>query len=204
MYLDLNARFYLLRRLFFRRASQNIVSPGSRPDAPARLFLCAHYDAARTGPFFRPRTIARFARLDRLSPLPLGPFRILFWSLAALLRSWAPGWPGVDSSLISVLQLIPTLILLVGVLMLVNLELSDVVPAANDNASGVATVLSLAEELGANPPRTSTCAVLLTGGGECLRRACASFVRAHRERARSRRRPTSSTSRPWGGARCAT
>src|SRR5262245_7240552 len=74
MYLDLNARFYLLRRLFFRRASQNVVSLGSRDDAPARVFLCAHYDAARTGPFFRPRTIARFTRLDRVSPLPLGPF----------------------------------------------------------------------------------------------------------------------------------
>ena len=30
LYLDLNYRFYLLRRLFFRRASQNVVSPGSR------------------------------------------------------------------------------------------------------------------------------------------------------------------------------
>src|SRR6266516_3518189 len=32
MYLDVNGRLYLLRRLFFRRASQNVVSPGSRPD----------------------------------------------------------------------------------------------------------------------------------------------------------------------------
>src|SRR5688572_6296879 len=46
MYLDLNARFYLLRRLFFRRASQNVVSRGARPTAPARLLLVAHIDAA--------------------------------------------------------------------------------------------------------------------------------------------------------------
>ena len=181
MYLDLNARFYLLRRLFFRRASQNIVSPGSRNDAPARLFLCAHYDAARTGPFFRPRTIARFARLDRLSPLPLGPFRILFWSLAALLPILGIRMAGVDSTLISVLQLIPTLILLVGALMLVNLELSDVVPAANDNASGVATVLSLADELAANAPENLDVCVLLTGGGECLMEGMRSYLRAHRK-----------------------
>src|SRR4051795_1020289 len=31
MYLDLNYRIYLLRRLFFRRASQNVVSSGERP-----------------------------------------------------------------------------------------------------------------------------------------------------------------------------
>src|SRR5204863_3976717 len=58
MYLDLNARFYLLRRLFFRRASQNVVSPGNRPAAHARLFLTAHYDAARTGAFFEPSRLA--------------------------------------------------------------------------------------------------------------------------------------------------
>jgi hypothetical protein len=181
MYLDLNARFYLLRRLFFRRASQNIVSAGPRADAPARLFLCAHYDAARTGPFYRARTIARFARLDRLSPLPLGPFRILFWSLAALLPILGIRMAGGDSTLISVVQLIPTLILLFGALMLVNLELSDVVPAANDNASGVATVLSLAEELGTKPPENLDVCVLLTGGGECLMEGMRSYLRAHRK-----------------------
>jgi hypothetical protein len=37
MYLDLNYRVYLVRRLFFRRASQNVVSPGELPDAPARV-----------------------------------------------------------------------------------------------------------------------------------------------------------------------
>ena len=35
MYLDLNARLYLVRRLFFRRASQNVVSNGARSDAPS-------------------------------------------------------------------------------------------------------------------------------------------------------------------------
>ncbi len=181
MYLDLNARLYVVRRLFFRRASQNVVSPGPRADAPARLFLCAHYDAARTGPFFRPRTIARFARLDRLSPLPLGPFRILFWSLAALLPILGARMAGIDSILISVLQLVPTLILLIGILMLVDLELSDVVPGANDNASGVATVLSLAEELAASPPENLDVSILLTGGGECLMEGMRGFLRAHRK-----------------------
>jgi hypothetical protein len=180
MYLDLNARFYLLRRLFFRRASQNVVSRGPRPDAPARLYLCAHYDAPRTGPFFRPRTSAWFTRVARLSPFPLGPFRVLFWSLAALLPILGARMAGADSGLISVLQLIPTLVLLVGILMLVNMELSDVVPAANDNASGVATVLSLTEELDSNPPRNLDVWVLFIGGGECLMEGMRGFLRAHR------------------------
>ena len=36
MYLDLNYRLYLLRSLFFRRGSQNVVSPGPNPGARAR------------------------------------------------------------------------------------------------------------------------------------------------------------------------
>ena len=87
---------------------------------------------------------------------------------------------GIDSNLISLLQLLPTLILLVGVFLLTDIELSDVVPGANDNASGVATVLSLAEELGANPPEHLDVWVLLTGAEECLQEGMRSFVRAHR------------------------
>src|SRR5687767_10360314 len=53
MYLDLNYRFYLVRRLFFRRASQNVISRGGRSDARARLIVSAHLDTARTGLIFR-------------------------------------------------------------------------------------------------------------------------------------------------------
>ena len=69
---------------------------------------------------------------------------------------------------------------MVGVFLLVDIELSEVVPGANDNASGVATVLSLAEELDAEPPANLDVWVLLTGGEECLQEGMRSFVRAHR------------------------
>jgi Peptidase family M28 len=180
MYLDLNYRLYLLRRLFFRRASQNVVSPGNRPDAPARLLLCAHYDAARSGAAFDPKRVALGARLATRLKLPLGPFRVLFWSLAILLPILGARMAGIDSSLVSLLQLPPTLVLLVGAFLLVDIELSEVVPGANDNASGVATVFSIAQELEAAPPENLDVWVLLTGGEECLQEGMRSFVRAHR------------------------
>jgi hypothetical protein len=180
MYLDLNYRVYLLRRLFFRRASQNVVAPGTRSDAPARILLCAHYDAARTGAAFKPNRVARGARLASRVSLPLGPFRILFWTLAILLPILAVRMAGIDSGLISALQLPPTLILLLGVFLLVDIELSKVVPGANDNASGVATVLSLTEELDGQPPANLDVWVLLTGAEECLQEGMRAFVRAHR------------------------
>src|SRR3954464_8516301 len=181
MYLDLNGRFYLARRLFFRRASQNVVSPGKRANAPARVFICAHYDSARSGAAFQPKRVARASRLANRLPFPIAPFRVLFWSLAILLPILGARMAGVDSGLISLLQLIPTLILLIGVFLLADIELSDVVPGANDNASGVATALSLAEELDAEAPENLDVWLLFTGGEECQMEGMRSFIRSHRK-----------------------
>ena len=182
MYLDLNHRIYLVRSLFFRRASQNVVSPGKRPDAPAMLILCAHLDAARGGAVFAPASARRFARLAQRSPLPLGPFRIVFWSLVALLPLLGLRMAGVDSELVSVFQLLPTLVLLVALFALVEIELSEITPGANDNASGVATAISLADELDREPPDNLDLWVVLDGAAECQQEGMRAFVRSHRKR----------------------
>jgi len=181
MYLDLNARFYLLRRLFFRRASQNVVARGLRPDAPAQLLICAHVDAARTGAAFTPRRVRLATRVDGLLPFPFGPFRFLFWSLAILLPILGARLAGIDGNAVSLLQLPFTLTLLVGVFALVDIQLSEVVPAANDNASGVATALAVAKALDAEPPERLDVWVLVTGGEEALMEGMHAFLRSHRK-----------------------
>ena len=181
MYLDLNYRIYLLRSLFFRRGSQNVVSPGPNPGARARLVICAHVDAARSGAIYAPRRARRAARLSQRSPVPLGFFRVVFWSLALLLPLLGARMAGLDSNVISVLQLLPTLVLLVAVFALVEIELSEVSPGANDNASGVATAISLAAELDADPPANLDVWVVLDGGEECQQEGMRRFVRAHRK-----------------------
>jgi Peptidase family M28 len=181
MYLDLNARVYLVRRLFFRRASQNVVSPGPNPKAPARLILTAHIDAARSGAVFAPGRARRFSRLAQSSPFPIGPFRILFWSLAVLVPLLGLRMAGADNDLLSVLQLLPTLVLLAGIFSLLEIRLSRVVAGANDNASGVATAISLAAELDADPPENLDVWVVLDGAGESLGEGMRAFVRAHRK-----------------------
>jgi hypothetical protein len=181
MYLDLNTRFYLLRRLFFRRASQNVVSRGARPDAPARVILCAHYDAAQTGRAFRPRTVRRAASVAKRLRIPLGPFRVVFWSLAALLPILGARMAGVEAGWLAIVQIVPTLVLVVAVFALVDIALSDVVPGANDNASGVATTLSLASDLDRDPPHNIDVWVLLTGAGWSLQEGMRGFLRAHRK-----------------------
>jgi hypothetical protein len=181
LYLDLNTRFYLLRRLFFRRASQNVTSAGTSPEAPARLIISAHYDAARTGYAFNPRSRAREARIPPRWRLALAPPRLVFWSLLALLPILGARMAGVEESWLDLVQLPPTLVLLVAVFLLVDIQLSAVVPGANDDASGVAVALSLAEALDADPPRHLDVWVALTGAEESLMEGMRSFVRGHRE-----------------------
>ena len=180
MYLDLNYRFYLVRRIFFRRASQNVVSPGPNPGAPARVVVTAHYDAARTGAVFSEKRARRSAALAARYPW-IGPFRIVFWSLALLLPALGARMAEIESGAVAVAQLPSTLILLVGIFVLVDIELSEVVPGANDNASGVATAISLAAALDADPPDHLDVWVVLPGAEECLQEGMRSFVRAHRD-----------------------
>ncbi|MFN2612156.1 MAG: M28 family metallopeptidase [Solirubrobacterales bacterium] len=179
LYLDLNTNGYILRRLFFRRGSQNVVSPGTRPEAPMRLILVAHYDAGRTGIVFR-RPVQMLARLPKSLRIVLGPYRIFFWGgFAALLPIIGARMAGFEPSWLAVLQLLPTALLIVAVFLLLDIALSPIVPGASDNASGVAAVLSSAEELGAEPPQNLDLWVLLTGAEECTCQGMRSYLRAH-------------------------
>jgi Zn-dependent M28 family amino/carboxypeptidase len=63
----------------------------------------------------------------------------------------------------------------------VNAALSEVTPGANDNASGVAAALSLADELERERPDNLDVWVVLTGGEEASMRGMRAFLRAHRE-----------------------
>ncbi|MGH2923829.1 MAG: M20/M25/M40 family metallo-hydrolase [Solirubrobacterales bacterium] len=181
IYLDLNTRFYLVRRLFFRRASQNVVSPGPNPDAPLRVILSAHYDAARTGFVFGERSHRLASRLSPRMRILLGPFRLIFWGgIAPLLPILGARMAGVDAQWLSVLQLIPTVVLIVAVFLLIDIALSEIVPGAYDNASGVAAVLSAAAALDADRPPNVDLWVVLAGAEESNCEGMREFVRAHK------------------------
>jgi hypothetical protein len=180
-YLDLNTRLYLVRSLLFRRVSQNVVSPGDRPEAPARLILMAHYDAARTGYIFS-RGSKRIRRLPQRTRLALGPFRIFFWlGLAPLLPILGARMAGLDATWLNAIQAIPTIVLIVAAFLLIDIALSEIVPGAYDNASGVATVLSAAEELTVDPPENLDVWIVLTGSEESFCEGSRAFVRSRRK-----------------------
>ncbi|MDX6663732.1 MAG: hypothetical protein QOG09_1834 [Solirubrobacterales bacterium] len=179
LYLDLNSRLYLLRRLFFRRASQNVLGRGRRPEAPARIVISAHYDAGRTGAVYGERATRIAARLPRAARVVLAPMRIVFWSLALLVPLLGARLAGIDASWLAAIQLVPTVVLIVAFVALLDIALSPVVTGANDNASGVAVAMALEEALAEEPPSQLDVWLLLTGGHECLGEGMRSFVREH-------------------------
>jgi peptidase M28-like protein len=179
MYLDLTARLHIVRLLMPRRPSQNVTSPGAKPDAPARIVLTAHYDAARSGLLFwrwsRPpgplrRTIARLA----------GPIDIVFWAIVALLPFTVARLAiGEESTLFTAAQFVPTVALIAAVILFVDIALSEVVPGASDNASGVAATLELARRLSDQPPQHLDVWIVFTGAKEGLMLGMRQWMRDH-------------------------
>src|SRR2546423_1555112 len=55
---------------------------------------------------------------------------------------------GLDNTVLAIVQFVPTILLIICIPYLADVALSGPVPGANDNASGVATVLRLAERYG--------------------------------------------------------
>ena len=175
---DLSAGFYIVRRLTGRRASQNVTSTEDEGKRGV-VILSAHYDAARTGTVFSRRSIERRATFGKLIRRGLGPFEPFFWSLFLILVCTIVRLGGIDGTAFTVVQFIPTVVLIASIPLLVDIALSDVVPGANDNASGVATVLRLADRYGGRLENFDVW-VVFPGAEEALLLGMREWMRAHR------------------------
>jgi hypothetical protein len=165
---DAGGRIHTGRRLTGRRGSQNVISreDGGRPGT---LVLVAHYDSARSGFAYG------FSRIGRRA----GPFRVLVLALAVVTAATVLGAAGVDGVGVSAIQFAATVVLIVALPLLVDIGLSDPVPGASDNASGVATVLRLAERYGDDLEHFDVW-VLFTGGEEAFGEGMREWTRRRR------------------------
>jgi len=178
------------RRLTPERASQNVVAVPMRRGAETgpgrvRLVIAANYDAGRAGLAYRNGLRAIFARLRCASrglvPGWLGWLAIAnVWLLAmAILRI-----VGHHSRLVGVAQLPPTVGLLLGLALLIELAISDFAPAAGDNGTGVAAALTLARALDVSPPGNLDVEVVLEGAGDGGQIGMRRYLRARRRERR--------------------
>jgi hypothetical protein len=174
------------RRLTFERASQNVTATTRRASAnddhPVHLILTANYDAGRTGLAYRRALRAVPARIQR----PLGG-RFPGWlgwlaiALIWLLVSAVLRVGGSHGTGIGVVQLAPTVFLVLALALLIELGSSGYTPGASDNASGVALALALASALDVAPPAGVRVEVLLQGASD----GSALGLREHLRRRRS-------------------
>lgn len=162
--LDCHYRGFLLRRLLPFRPSQNILATMPSEGPPRlRVVYAAHADAAPTGWMFHP---ALLHKMHKKLPDWLWPLRkhMLHFTLAmtvlvglevliATTGYWFPGWYyGLTLG-----ALIPL------VLMLQIVITNRTVPGANDNLTGCAALVALADRLAVSKPADVEVVLAVTG-----------------------------------------
>jgi hypothetical protein len=167
----------LLRRAVRRRRSTvNVVARAGNPLASRTLVVHAHHDAAQTGRFYdQSLMIALHRRRPQLT--------------ARLKRQPPQWWLGFVAPLGALVAnargrrapaLIGALLGSLGVAVAADIWRSPTVPGANDNLSGVAALLALAEMVREHPVSDLRLLLVSCGAEETLQDGIRGFVSSHR------------------------
>ena len=181
--LELTGRPSPVRLLSFRRATQNVVAPPPRArSGRVRLVVMAAYDAPRRGLAFHPglrRVDAAMRRNTRgWWPPPLASMAV---ALVLVTAACAVRVAGYDPDWLAVVQLVPTVVLLVAVALLADVTLSDPSPDAS-GASAVAVALGLVGALDRQPLAKLDVELVLAGSGDGPALGARGYVRNRRRR----------------------
>ncbi len=142
-YAEHTTRFEGLGQFLPKRPSQNVVARRPARDARAHLVVTCHVDTSRSGLAFSPALVKHFRSSFISSLVVQGGLTLVF-----LIRAF-----GGDAFLLNALQVLATGYLLYGVVMMADREWrGQYVNGANDNASGVAAMIALAQRFAAKPP----------------------------------------------------
>ncbi len=164
--------YELISKLFPRHLSQNVLGKLKASEQRKRLLIVsAHYDSSRSAISFSPTMVKSFRSSFLLMSLSLALIPVLS-ALGVIVKGRV--W--------SYLALIPSLYLLFAVILMIHRELfGKYTPGANDNASGVGVLLSLAETLGKQPLENTETWFLATGCEEVGMVGMLSFLREHKD-----------------------
>jgi len=182
---DVSYRFYIFRRLFPQYPSQNVAGSIPCNEAKKHIFVSGHIDAARVGPhLYDPEMNKKLSKflMDKLnmSVSPVLPMNIAMFVLTIvciiriIVRSGTAMWISTG-----IFQALASVILLVGLVALLDIETGHVVCGANDNTTAVAACLSIAESIVREPLKNSEFTCLLLGCEEALSPGMAAFIKKH-------------------------
>lgn len=173
------------RRLTPERASQNVVATARQRQTSAtgktRLILTANYDAGRTALVYRDALRRPAAAVRRIAGrLALGWLASLWIAIAWLLVVAIIRATGQHpSTALGVIQLPPTVALVLTIALLLEAAGAGYGPGANDNASGVAVAIELARTIATTPPCGLELELVLTGAGEGGEIGLRRYLRTH-------------------------
>lgn len=171
---ELGARHRWLRRLLPKQVTANVVGSCGDPGAERTLVIVSHHDAAHSGIFFDPR-IAEFLGRRRPSsgqprdvPGPMLPIAV------------APALGGLAALTGSRLLVGLTRVLGGGIIAsFAHIAASQTVPGANDNLTGVATLIELARSVAERPIPGLRILFVSTGSEESLMEGMRAFAERH-------------------------
>ena len=180
---ELRARESLFSRWLPAARSLNVIGRAGSDSPSQRVVLCAQLDARQPGWIFSEFLAGWNARRvdPNLAPQPArspaAVAGVLLWSAAAALIA---RWLGASGFLLAAATMSIGIALAAGALVSLRQARARPAPGANDNASGVAAMLTAAEQLLAMLPRGVELWVVGSGAGGAGGSGMRAFVDAHR------------------------
>ncbi|MCW2953386.1 MAG: hypothetical protein JWQ48_2556 [Conexibacter sp.] len=163
------------RRFLPQRATWNVVAETGDPNGARTVVLVAHHDAAHWSLLFHPGVMPFFGRrfprlLERtqtsppvMAPVFAGPLLVALGALGGRRRLLKAG----------------AVLALGSAATFVEIGARGAVPGANDNLTGVATLLGIAAELTERPVEGLRVLLVSTGSEESLMEGMQAFARRH-------------------------
>jgi hypothetical protein len=168
-------KLWFRRRFLPSRPTWNVVAETGDPQAQRTLVFVAHHDAAHWGLLFHPGVLPLVDRLaprllarsntspPLMAPVIAGPLLIALGALFGRRRPLTAG----------------TVLALGSAATFAEIGARDAVPGANDNLTGVATLLGLATELAERPLEGLRVLLVSTGSEEGFMEGMQAFARRH-------------------------
>jgi hypothetical protein len=165
-----DGRETILGKLIPKKPSQNVVGEISATQKKNVVYLMAHYDTARASLLFHPAMVKNFRQSFLMSAT------VIFISpMLAFLGVWfgEAGWYKIGTVILGIYVSINIVILL-------HREFfHKYVNGANDNGSGVTTILTMAKYFAENPPTNTTVKIIATGCEEVGMHGARDFVKRY-------------------------
>jgi hypothetical protein len=142
-YAEHTTRYEGIGQFLPKQPSQNVVGRRRSPEPRAHVVVSCHYDTSRSGLSFSPALVKHFRASFISSLVVQGGLALVFF-----VRIF-----NGDGFLLDAFQVLATAYLLYGVVLMVDRELrGQYVNGANDNGTGVAVMLALADRFSSDPP----------------------------------------------------